>query len=97
MNEVSKTLLRGKYKGKAYRAVMPHDILRFLELREDVLREDFAQLYSHLIKRVDAPDDTLNKDLMFIKRDQRSQRRRSQQGEHDACAGPVAREDLALD
>lgn len=32
-----------------YRAVVASDVLRLIELREDVLREDLPELHTHLI------------------------------------------------
>lgn len=76
---------------------MPLDILRFLELREDVLGKHFAELDAHLIEGVDTPDDALREDLVFVEHDERPERRRIEDGEEDAVARPVTLEYLRLD
>lgn len=49
---------------------MADDVLRLLELSQDVLREDLAKLDTHLIKGVDTPDNTLGEDLVLIESDE---------------------------
>ena len=45
-----------------------------IQLRLNTCRQNLAQLYAPLIKRVDAPNDTLNENFVLIKRNQGTQR-----------------------
>ena len=76
---------------------MALDILGLPELRKDVLREDLAELNTHLVERVDTPNNTLGEDLVFVECDQSTKSGGSQLGEDDAVRGFVAREDFGFD
>lgn len=73
---------------------MSLDILRFLQLRQNILREDFSKLNTHLVKRVDTPNDTLSEDLVFVKGDQSTKSGWSQFGEENTIARSVPAKDL---
>ena len=80
-----------------YGRIVASHILGLLELRKDRLRQDLAELDTHLIEGVDAPDDALGEDLVLVERNERAERCRGHLREEDAVAGTVAREDLRLD
>ena len=46
---------------------------------------------------VDAPNDTLSEDLVFVKSKKRTERCRREEREDDAVTGAIALEDFALD
>ena len=50
-----------------------------------------------LTERVDAPDDTLREDLVFVEHNEGAERLRVEDREDDAVARPVALKDLRLD
>ena len=52
---------------------MGSDRARGGEFRFNLFRELFSKFDSHLVVGVDIPDCALNKDLMFIERDQTSE------------------------
>ena len=45
-----------------------------VQFRQDGFGKLFAKFHPHLVERVDAPDDTLREDFMFIQRDERAER-----------------------
>ena len=49
---------------------MADDIVGLLELSKNVLSEDLSELHTHLIERVDTPDDTLGEDLVLVESDE---------------------------
>ena len=49
-----------------------------LELRNDPLGKNFAQLHAPLVERIDIPDDALREHAVFVERDQFAQRLRRQ-------------------
>lgn len=49
---------------------MANDIVGFFELGEDVLSEYLSELDTHLVERVDTPDDTLGEDLVLVERNE---------------------------
>ena len=73
------------------------DVLGLVELRENLLREDLAELDTHLIVGVDAPNDTLREDLVLVERNKGTERGGGQKREDDAVARAVTLEDLRLD
>ena len=76
---------------------MSRHVRRLIELLQDVLREDLAELDAHLVKRVDAPHDTLREDLVLVQHDERAECLRIELREEDAVARAVALEDFGLD
>src|ERR1700722_17663786 len=63
----------------------------------DLLREDLAQLYPPLIKRIDRPDNALREDSVLVERDERAEDCRREQIRKDGVGGAVALEDLVGD
>ena len=49
---------------------MPLDVLRLLQLRQDLLRKNLTKLNTHLVERVDTPDNTLGENLVLVQSDQ---------------------------
>lgn len=49
-----------------YRAVVTLDIALAAQLSQNVLGQNFTQLDTHLVVRVDTPDGTLNVDLVLV-------------------------------
>src|SRR5436309_11607681 len=49
-----------------------------LEFRDDAVGQHFAEFDAPLVERVDIPDGALHKDLVFVERDQLTQRLRCQ-------------------
>ncbi len=54
------------------------------QLCQDNTRQLFAQFHAPLIERVDAPDDSLDKDLVLVERDQGTEATGCQAVEKDA-------------
>ena len=48
---------------------------RALQLRDNALRQDFSQLYTPLVERIEIPDDALRENVMFVERNKLSQSR----------------------
>lgn len=75
---------------------MPGDVAGVAELLEDSLGEHLAELDAHLVVRVDAPDGTLDVDLVLVQSNKSSKGARSELLEHDRVGRLVALEDLRL-
>lgn len=78
-----------------HRSIVPNNVRRFVELRQNVLRKHLSELDTHLVcmytlvtsrwerkydqrtKGIDAPDDALGKDFMFVQSNERAERPRS--------------------
>ena len=65
-----------------------------LELWDDGSCELLAELYAPLVKRVNVPDDALDKDLVFVHSDECAEGARSDLSGHDRVSGAVPAEDL---
>jgi len=78
------------------RAIMSYYISGLLQLCKDVLGKDFTEFNSHLIKRINTPNNTLHENFMFVQRNQRSQSSRRQKREHDTRARPIPSKHLTL-
>ena len=61
-----------------------------LELGDDPLRQDFAELDAPLIERVDVPDHALDEHAVLVERDQLAEHFRRQPVDQDRVRGPVA-------
>jgi hypothetical protein len=79
------------------RGVVVLDVRLVTKLAKNVLSQDLAELDTHLVVRVDAPDGTLDVNLVLVESNQGTQSGRGKLLEHDAVGGLVALEDLALD
>src|SRR5215831_194642 len=64
-----------------------------LEFRDDALSQDFSQLNTPLIERVDVPDDTLRKDAVLIESDKLAEGLGREPINEDRVRWPIARED----
>lgn len=73
---------------------MRRDGLVILQLWIDCLGKLFPQLDSHLIERVDVPDDALGKDLVLVKGDERAQSLGRELLEQNRVRRPIAWEGL---
>lgn len=62
---------------------MSLNILRRTELSQDILREHLSELDTHLVKRVDTPDNTLSEYLVLVERNQSAKSGGSQLREDD--------------
>jgi hypothetical protein len=72
-------------------------VLLARELLENGLGKDLAELDTHLVIRVDAPDGTLDVDLVLVQCNQSTEGTGSEFLEEDRVGGLVALEDLGLD
>ncbi len=79
------------------RAVVSRDVALLAELLEDGLGQHLAELDTHLVVRVDAPDRALDVDLVLVQSDKSAKGARVELLEHDRVGGLVALEDLGLD
>ena len=68
-----------------------------LELGDDPLGQDLAELDSPLVEGVDAPDGALGEDAVLVKRHQRAERPRREPLGENRVRGPVALEDAVRD
>lgn len=66
------------------------------QLRRNILT-NLAELDAHLVVRVDAPDRTLDVDLVLVHGDEGTERTRRELLEHDRVGRTVALKDLRLD
>ncbi len=73
---------------------MSLDLIRTTQLLQNVLSENFTQLDTHLVIRVDTPYSSLNMNLMFIQGDQTSQSAGRKSLEQDRVGWFVAFKDL---
>ena len=64
-----------------------------LELRDDTLGQDLAQLDAPLVEGVDLPDRPLGEDTMLIEGHQLAERSRSEPFGEDRAGGAIALED----
>lgn len=74
--------------------IVARDLTAGDQLGKNLLGKLLAQLNSPLVKRVDVPDDTLDKDLVLVHRNQSSQGTRGQLLEQDRVGRLVATEHL---
>jgi hypothetical protein len=58
------------------RSVMCRDLFIVIQFRKDTFGQLLAQFYTPLVKTKDVPDDALNKDLMFVDRNETTQTER---------------------
>src|ERR1700722_6227594 len=76
------------------RAVMIESRLsRALELRNDALGKNFAELDAPLIERINLPDRALGEHAVLVERDEFPKRARGQAIEQDGIGRPVAFEE----
>ena len=80
-----------------YRTIVSLNVRRCTKLSQNVLRENLSELNTHLVERVDTPNNTLGEDLVFGECDQSTKSGGSQLWEDDAVRGFVAREDFGFD
>lgn len=79
------------------RGIMRFDMARASQFRQNGLGQLLTKLDTPLIVRVDVPDGTLDKDLVFIHGNERTKSGRSQLLEQERVGRLVALEDLVRD
>src|SRR5215468_1151764 len=73
--------------------MLQHRLRCTLELGDDALGQDLAQLDAPLVEGIDLPDRTLSEDVVLVEGDQLAQRRRGQTVQQQSIGGPVALEE----